>query len=117
VEKDEAWSENGSAKGALAAVSVGCETRVAAEPLSRATAKHHPASSRAIFHPAPPACSLPTRAHRPAKRIAVEHRLAANHNRQGDRARYRGLRKTLFDLRGYAALDNLNVVDQLRHAA
>jgi IS5 family transposase len=51
------------------------------------------------------------------KRIAVEHRLAAIHNRQGDRARYRGLRKNLFDLRRYAALNNLNVVDQLRRAA
>lgn len=51
------------------------------------------------------------------RRIAVEHRLAAIHNRQGDRARYRGLRKNLFDLRRYAALNNLSVVDQLRRAA
>jgi IS5 family transposase len=51
------------------------------------------------------------------KRIAVEHRLAAIHNRQGDRARYRGLQKNLFDLRRYAALNNLSVVDQLRRAA
>jgi IS5 family transposase len=51
------------------------------------------------------------------RRIAVEHRLAAIHNRQGDRARYRGLRKNLFDLRRYAALNNLSVVDHLRHAA
>ena len=51
------------------------------------------------------------------RRIAVEHRLAAIHNRQGDRARYRGLRKNLFDLRRYAALNNLSVVDHLQHAA
>jgi IS5 family transposase len=50
-------------------------------------------------------------------RIAVEHRLGAIHNRQGDRARYRGLRKNLFDLRRYAALNNLSVIDQLRRAA
>jgi hypothetical protein len=51
------------------------------------------------------------------KRITVEHRLAAIHNRQGDRARYRGLRKNLFDLRRHAALNNLKVIDQLRRAA
>jgi IS5 family transposase len=51
------------------------------------------------------------------KRIAVEHGLAAIKNRQGDRARYRGLRKNLFDLRRHAAINNLKVVDHLRHAA
>ena len=51
------------------------------------------------------------------RRIAVEHRLAAIHNRQGDRARYRGLRKNLFDLRRHAALNNLKIVDYLRNAA
>lgn len=51
------------------------------------------------------------------RRVAVEHGLAAVHNRQGDRARYRGLRKNLFDLRRHAALTNLSVVDQLRRAA
>src|SRR6476659_1287456 len=42
-------------------------------------------------------------------RVPVEHTLATIHNRQGDRARYRGLRKNLFDLRRYAALNNLSV--------
>jgi hypothetical protein len=51
------------------------------------------------------------------RRIAVEHSLATIHNRQGDRARFRGLRKNLFDLRRHAALTNLSVVDQLRRAA
>ncbi|MBK8481146.1 MAG: transposase [Proteobacteria bacterium] len=51
------------------------------------------------------------------ERIAVEHALAALHNRQGNRARYRSLRKNLFDLRRHAALKNLSVVDRLRHAA
>lgn len=51
------------------------------------------------------------------RRVAVEHRLATLHNRQGDKARYRGLRKNLFDLRRYAALNNLSVIDQLRRAA
>jgi hypothetical protein len=50
-------------------------------------------------------------------RVAVEHGLATVHNRQGDRARYRGLRKNLFDLRRHAALNNLSVVDHLRRAA
>ncbi|HEY5961031.1 MAG TPA: hypothetical protein VIV60_30955, partial [Polyangiaceae bacterium] len=35
---------------------------------------------------------------------------------QGERARYRGLRKNLFDLRRHAALTNLKVVDNLRVA-
>lgn len=51
------------------------------------------------------------------KRVAVEHALGALHNRQGDRARYRGLRKNLFDLRRQAAVTNLSVVDQLRREA
>lgn len=51
------------------------------------------------------------------RRITVEHSLATVHNRQGDRARFRGLRKNLFDLRRHAALTNLSVVDQLRRAA
>ena len=45
------------------------------------------------------------------------HGLAGIRNRQGNRARYRSQRKNLFDLRRYAALDNLSVVDQLRRAA
>ena len=52
------------------------------------------------------------------QRVAVEHGLAKLHNRQGNRARYRGTRKNLFDLRRHAALSNLAVVDQqLRLAA
>lgn len=51
------------------------------------------------------------------RRIAVEHSLATVHNRQGDRARFWGLRKNLFDLRRHAALTNLSVVDQLQRAA
>jgi hypothetical protein len=51
------------------------------------------------------------------QRVAVEHGLAAVHNRQGDRARYRGQRKNLFDLRRHAALTNLTVVGQLLKVA
>ncbi|AKT42571.1 transposase [Chondromyces crocatus] len=48
------------------------------------------------------------------QRLAVEHGLAKLH----DRARYRGTRKNLFDLRRHVALSNLAVVDhQLRFAA
>jgi hypothetical protein len=46
------------------------------------------------------------------KRVAVEHALATVHNRQGDRARFRGSRKNLFDLRRHGALSNLAVLDQ-----
>jgi hypothetical protein len=51
------------------------------------------------------------------QRVAVEHGLATVHNRQGDRARYRGQRKNLFDLRRHGALTNLSVVDQLLRVA
>ena len=51
------------------------------------------------------------------RRTKVEHGLARIHNRQGDRARYRGLRKNLYDLRRHAALSNLSIVDRMRQAA
>jgi hypothetical protein len=137
VEEDRAWSENGSAKGALAAVSVGCETRVAAEPLSRATAPATPCRWRGVvrarrrdrgrsitLHPQEPFfIQVRQRARSPqgrvvlCKRIAVEHRLAAIHIGKATALATRGLRKNLFALLRYAALSNLNVVDQLRHAA
>jgi IS5 family transposase len=50
-------------------------------------------------------------------RVKVEHGLATIHTRQGDRARYRGLRKNLFDVRRHAAVENLFVIDRLRRAA
>jgi hypothetical protein len=43
------------------------------------------------------------------KRSGVEHKLAALSRTQGRRARYRGVRKNLFDLRRHAAVDNLFV--------
>jgi hypothetical protein len=48
------------------------------------------------------------------KRVHVEHRIAHLARKQGPRARYLGLRKNLFDLRRYAALLNLEVIE--RHA-
>lgn len=47
------------------------------------------------------------------ERIAVEHTLAHVGHWQGRRARYRGLRKTLFDLRRCAVVDNLHVMSHL----
>lgn len=41
------------------------------------------------------------------KRTAIEHRLAHIGRRQGRRARYRGVRRNLFDLRRAASLQNL----------
>jgi hypothetical protein len=46
------------------------------------------------------------------ERVAVEHRLAHLGRRQGPRARYRGTRKNLFDLRRTAAIQNLEVLDR-----
>jgi hypothetical protein len=44
------------------------------------------------------------------QRVHVEHRLAHLAAKQGPRARYRGLRKNLFDLRRHAAVLNLEVI-------
>jgi DDE family transposase/transposase-like protein DUF772 len=47
------------------------------------------------------------------ERVAVEHTLAHVGHWQGDRARYRGQRKNLFDLRRVAVVENLHVLDRL----
>src|SRR6266851_1782171 len=47
------------------------------------------------------------------ERVAVEHTLAHVGHWQGERARYRGLRKNLFDLRRCAVVHNLHVVARL----
>ena len=47
------------------------------------------------------------------ERVAVEHTLAPVGHWQGERARYRGLRKNLFDLRRCAVVHNLHVVARL----
>jgi hypothetical protein len=44
------------------------------------------------------------------ERVAVEHDLAHLGQWQGDRARYRGARKNLFDLRRCAVVNNLHVI-------
>ncbi len=46
------------------------------------------------------------------QRVAVEHRLAHVGYRQGPRARYRGLRKNLFDLRRVASIQNLETAQR-----
>jgi IS5 family transposase len=54
------------------------------------------------------------------ERTAVEHGLAHIGHWQGDRARYRGVRKNLFDLRRTAVVHNLHVIARapgLAHAA
>jgi hypothetical protein len=48
------------------------------------------------------------------KRVAVEHSLAHLSRRQGRRARYRGTRKNLFDVRRAAAVQNLETIDLRR---
>jgi ketosteroid isomerase-like protein len=49
------------------------------------------------------------------ERVAVEHTLAHVGRWQGRRARYRGQRKNLFDLRRVAVVHNLHLLQ--RHAA
>ena len=50
--------------------------------------------------------------HQLRERVAVEHRLAHVGRKQGRRARYRGVRKNLFDLRRAATVVNLEVIDR-----
>ena len=47
------------------------------------------------------------------ERVAVEHALTHIGRWQGRRARYRGLRKNLFDLRRTAVVHNLHVIARL----
>lgn len=51
------------------------------------------------------------------ERVAVEHTLAHVGGWQGRRARYRGVRKNLFDLRRAAVVHNLHVIARLSVAA
>jgi hypothetical protein len=51
------------------------------------------------------------------QRVAVEHSLAHIGRWQGPRARYRGLRKNLFDLRRCAVIHNLHVIASLADTA
>jgi DDE family transposase len=51
------------------------------------------------------------------ERVAVEHTLAHTGRWQGWRARYRGVRKNLFDWRRVAVIHNLHVLQRARAAA
>ena len=61
--------------------------------------------------------STPKGRERIRERVAVEHRLAHLGRRQGRRARYRGTRKNLFDVRRAATVQNLEVIDRRIAAA
>ncbi len=51
------------------------------------------------------------------RRVPVEHRLAHVSRRQGRRARYRGLRKNLFDFRRASTITNLETIQRRKAAA
>jgi len=53
------------------------------------------------------AASTPSGRQRLRERVTIEHRLAHLARKQGNRARYKGVRKNLMDLRRYAAVLNL----------
>ncbi len=53
--------------------------------------------------------------HKLRERVAVEHALAHAGRWQGRRARYRGVRKNLFDLRRSAVVHNLHVLARSQH--
>lgn len=50
------------------------------------------------------------------ERVPVEHRLAHISQRQGNRARYRGVRNNLYDLRRMASIQNLETVQRRKTA-
>ena len=54
----------------------------------------------------------PTGRARLRERVAVEHKLAHVGRRQGRRARYRGVRKNLFDLRRACAIQNFETIQR-----
>ena len=47
------------------------------------------------------------------QRVSVEHRLSHIVYRQGDQARYLGLRKNLFDLRRASIIQNLETIHRV----
>jgi hypothetical protein len=49
------------------------------------------------------------------QRVSVEHRLAHIVYRQGDRARYLGVRKNLFDLRRASIIQNLETIHRVAY--
>jgi hypothetical protein len=51
------------------------------------------------------------------ERVVVEHRLAHLARKQGPRARYRGARKNLFDVRRHAAVLNLETIQRVDERA
>jgi hypothetical protein len=51
------------------------------------------------------------------ERVVVEHRLAHLARKQGPRARYRGSRKNLFDIRRHAAVLNLETIQRIEERA
>ncbi|MBF0440783.1 MAG: IS1182 family transposase [Oligoflexales bacterium] len=51
------------------------------------------------------------------QRTSVEHSLARISHRQGNKARYRGTRKNLYDLRRVATIQNLEIIDSKLNAA
>jgi len=61
--------------------------------------------------------STPRGRERLRERIPVEHSLAHLGRRQGRRARYRGTRKNIFDVRRCAAVQNLETIDRRLAAA
>lgn len=60
--------------------------------------------------------STPAGRQRLRKRVAIEHRLAHLCRKQGPRARYKGVRKNLLDLRRHSSVLNLERI-QLAQAA
>jgi Transposase domain (DUF772)/Transposase DDE domain len=62
------------------------------------------------------AIATPDGRERLRKRVAIEHRLAHHARKQGTRARYKGVRKNLFDARRHAATINLEAI-QFANAA
>jgi Transposase DDE domain len=65
------------------------------------------AEDEALQHRLRKLVKTPSGRERLRKRVGVEHRLAHLARRQGPRARYRGVRKNIFDLRRAASIQNI----------
>jgi hypothetical protein len=88
-------------------VRVKCTAAVAGSGRTVSIAHDEPLQQRLRKHLATPRGRARLR-----ERVGVEHKLAHLVRRQGRRARYRGVRKNLFDLRRASAIQNLEAIQR-----
>jgi hypothetical protein len=92
-------------------MSISCCAIIGAAFPSRTPSLRRAPPSR-VAQGAPTALATTCSPKRRCERTAVEHGLAHLGCRQGKRARYRGVRKNLFDVRRAAAVQNLETIQR-----